>query len=165
VTVLPEPYGDERLFTMPNTSNDPDPSAVEPRRPVFTDEIGVQLTPKAATNAFARLAKKAKIGTTSLHSARHRAATQLIAAGIGVTTTASILGHTNANVTLSLYSHVVEGAERPAMDVLGGRLEQMRDHVVAIEEGSAWQPNGNRGRFGKEKSPCYRAFNGCGDRI
>jgi integrase len=30
----------------------------DPRRPVFTDEMGVQLSPKAATNAFARIATK-----------------------------------------------------------------------------------------------------------
>jgi integrase len=113
---------------------------VDPRRPVFTNEIGVQLTPKAATNAFARIARKAQIGTTSLHSTRHTAATQLIAAGIDVTTTASILGHTTPNITLALYSHVIEGAERVAMDVLGARLEKMRVHQSAIEQ----DPNGNR---------------------
>jgi len=69
------------------------------------------LTPKAATNAFVRIAKKAGIGTTSLHSTRHTAATQLIATGIDITTTAAILGHTTTNVTLALYTHVVEGAE------------------------------------------------------
>ena len=113
---------------------------VDDRRPLFTDEIGHQLTPKAATNAFARIAKKAGIGTTSLHSTRHTAATQLIAAGIDITTTAAILGHTTPNVTLALYSHVVEGAERSAMDVLADRLEKMRDLVPTIEENS----DGNR---------------------
>jgi integrase len=102
----------------------------DPRRPVFTDEIGVQLSPKAATNAFARLARKAGIGTTALHSTRHTAATHLIAGGIDVTTTAAILGHSTPTVTLSIYSHVVEGNESAAMDVLGDRLEQMRNRVV-----------------------------------
>jgi len=103
-------------------------------------ETQMLLTPKAATNAFVRIAKKAGIGTTSLHSTRHTAATQLIAAGIDITTTAAILGHTTPNVTLALYSHVVEGAERSAMDVLADRLEKMRDLVPTIEENS----DGNR---------------------
>lgn len=64
---------------------------------------------EAETNAFARLAKKAGIGTTSLHSTRHTAATHLIAGGIDVTTTAAILGHSTPTVTVSIYSHVVEG--------------------------------------------------------
>ena len=108
----------------------------DPRRPVFTDEIGVQLSPKAATNAFARLAGKAGIGTTALHSTRHTAATHLIAGGIDVTTTAAILGHSTPTVTLSIYSHVVEGNESAAMDVLGDRLEQMRNRVVDALENS-----------------------------
>jgi integrase len=102
----------------------------DPRRAVFTDEMGVQLSPKAATNAFARIATKAGIGTTSLHSTRHTAATHLIAGGIDVTTTAAILGHSTPTVTLSIYSHVIEGNESAAMDVLGDRLEQMRSRVV-----------------------------------
>jgi integrase len=48
---------------------------VDATSPVFTDELGRRLTPKAATNAFARLAKKAGVTTTSLHSARHTMAT------------------------------------------------------------------------------------------
>jgi integrase len=97
---------------------------VDPLGPVFTDEFGARLSPKAATNAFARLAKTAKVSTTSLHATRHTAATNLIAGGVDVTTAASLLGHVNANVTLSLYSHVVEGADRAAVDVLAERLER-----------------------------------------
>jgi integrase len=96
---------------------------VDPQGPVFTDELGDGLTPKAATNAFARLAKAAKVSTTSLHAARHTAATELIAAGTDIRTTASILGHSTANVTLSTYAHVVEGATRKAMDALAERLD------------------------------------------
>jgi hypothetical protein len=107
---------------------------------VFTDEIGRQLTPKAATNGFARLAQKASIGTTSLHGARHTAATHLIAGGIDVTTTAAILGHATPTATLSIYSHVVEGNESAAMDVLGERLEQMRSRVIdALERTDGYQ--------------------------
>jgi len=78
---------------------------------------------------FARVAAKAGIGTTSLHSTRHTAATQMIAGGVDIRTAASILGHSTPNVTLALYAHVVEGAERAAMDLLEGRLEKMRTHV------------------------------------
>jgi integrase len=91
-------------------------------QPVFTDKLGMRLTPKAATNAFCRLATTAKLSTTSLHAARHTAATNLIAGGVDVRTTAGLLGHTTPNVTLALYSHVVEGAERAAVDLLGERL-------------------------------------------
>jgi Phage integrase family len=64
---------------------------------------------------------KAELTTTSLHATRHTAATNLIAGGVDIRTAASVLGHVNANVTLSIYAHVVEGAERAAVDVLAGR--------------------------------------------
>lgn len=100
--------------------------------PVFMDELGNRLSPKAATNAYARIAKNAKISNTSLHATRHTAATNLIAGGIDVRTTANLLGHANPSITLSLYSHVVEGAERNAVDVLARRLNSMERENVAL---------------------------------
>ena len=127
---------------------------VNDRHPVFTDEFGVQKSPKAATNGFARVAAKAGIGTTSLHSTRHTTATQLIAGGVDIRTTASILGHTTPNVTLSLYAHVVEGADRAAMDLLEGRLEKMRHpDALAGEAESARHANGMRAQFKQPKKP------------
>ncbi len=92
--------------------------------PVFTDELGERQTPKSATNAIARLANVAGVPTTSLHALRHTAATLLIGSGVDVRIAASILGHANASVTLGVYSHVVAGAERSAIDLLGSRLER-----------------------------------------
>jgi integrase len=96
----------------------------DPTRPIFTDELGKRLSPKAATNAFARLAKKAGISTTSLHSTRHTTATALVRAGVDLRTVSSIMGHSNASVTLAIYSHVVEGAERAAVALLESRLKR-----------------------------------------
>jgi integrase len=96
----------------------------DPADPVFTDELGVRLSPKAATNAYARLAKRAGISTTRLYDLRHTAATHLIAGGVDVRTAASVLGHANASVTLSVYSHVIDGAERAAIDELSDRLDR-----------------------------------------
>jgi hypothetical protein len=48
----------------------------------------------------------------------------------------------------------------------------IRNHAAGVDDecnrgvpSAEGPPNGYRGRFGKEKSPCYRAFNGCADRI
>lgn len=97
---------------------------VEPSAPVFTSEIGERLTPKSATNAFARLAKLAKVSTTSLHALRHTAASFIIGSGIDARTAATILGHANPSVTLNTYSHTLKGAEAAAIDVLAERLER-----------------------------------------
>jgi site-specific recombinase XerD len=97
---------------------------VDPAEPILTDKFGGRLTPKAATNAFSRLATSANLSTTSLHAARHTAATNLIAGGVDLRTAAGLLGHTTPNVTLALYSHIVEGAERSAVDILCDRLSR-----------------------------------------
>ena len=59
-----------------------------------------------------------------MHALRHTAATLLIGSGVDVRTAAAVLGHANASVTLGVYSHVVAGAERSAIDILASRLER-----------------------------------------
>ncbi|MDH2910772.1 MAG: tyrosine-type recombinase/integrase [Candidatus Eremiobacteraeota bacterium] len=92
---------------------------------VFADELGQRVTPKSATNAFARLAEKAKISTTRLHDLRHTAATTLLVNGVDVRTTAGVLGHSTPNVTLSTYAHLVANAQRSAVDSLGDSIEKL----------------------------------------
>jgi site-specific recombinase XerD len=70
---------------------------------IFADELGRRVTPMAATCAFDRIARKAGISTTSLHSLRHTAATTLLVAGVDVRTTAGVLGHASPSITLSTY--------------------------------------------------------------
>jgi integrase len=92
---------------------------------LFTDELGHRLTPRAATNAFARLAVKAGISTTRLHDTRHTAATAMLSNGVDPTTAAAILGHSSPTVTLQIYSHLVPGAQRGALDRLGEHIEAL----------------------------------------
>lgn len=91
---------------------------------VFTNELGERLSPKAATNAFARLAKSAKVSTTALHALRHTAASFIIGSGVDARTAATILGHANPSVTLNTYAHSLKGAEAAAIDVLADRLSR-----------------------------------------
>ncbi len=57
---------------------------------------------------------------------------------------AGVLGHSNANVTLSIYAHLVADAQRAAIDGLGERLERIS--AAAVNGGSApdFQADGNR---------------------
>jgi hypothetical protein len=79
----------------------------------------------AATNGFARLARKAQLSTTRLHDARHTAATTMLSKGVDPTTAAAILGHSSPTVTLQVYSHLVPGAQQGAMKQLGEHLEAL----------------------------------------
>jgi integrase len=92
---------------------------------VFATPRGGRITPMSATKAFVRLAKEAHISTTRLHDTRHTAATHLLVSGTDVRTTAGVLGHATANVTLSIYAHLVGDAQRAAIDGLGARLERI----------------------------------------
>jgi integrase len=91
----------------------------EDRGWVFADELGACISPMAATDAYARIAQKAKISSTRLHDMRHTAATTLLLSGVDVRTVAGILGHSVATTTLSIYAHVMVDAERDAVDLLG----------------------------------------------
>jgi integrase len=99
----------------------------DPSEPIFTNEFGDRLTPQAATTAFKKIARQAGVAVGSLHSLRHSAATHLLASGVDVATTAGVLGHANASVTLNVYGHVLGDGLRSATDRLGARLEKIRD--------------------------------------
>jgi integrase len=92
---------------------------------VFATPLGRRITPMSATKAFVRLAKAARISTTRLHDTRHTAATHLIVGGTDVRTTASVLGHTTPNITLSIYAHLVADVQRAAIERLSATLERI----------------------------------------
>jgi hypothetical protein len=80
--------------------------------------LGQRVTPKSATNAFARIAEKAKISTTRLHD-------PLLVNGVDVRTTAGVLGHSTPNVTLTTCAHLAANARRSAVDSLGDSIEKL----------------------------------------
>lgn len=96
---------------------------------IFADAVGVRTSPMAATNAYARLARKAAISSTRLHDARHTAATTLLTAGVDVRTTAGILGHASPVVTLTTYAHLLDEAQRAGVERLGAAVEQAAERA------------------------------------
>ncbi len=92
---------------------------------VFTNNLGERITPMAATKAFGKIARAAGLSTQRLHDTRHTAASHLIADGNDVRTVAGVLGHESANITLSIYSHLLGNAIGEATDRLGERMEKI----------------------------------------
>jgi len=81
--------------------------------------------PSRVTASFIKL--RDSLGTTTrLHDLRHFAATQLLAAGLPVTTVAGRLGHTDATTTLSIYAHFVEASDREAAQTIAHVLAKPR---------------------------------------
>jgi integrase len=89
---------------------------------VFADELGQPLHPRSVTSAFTCAARRLGLGTTSVHSLRHTCASWMIGGGVDVRTTAGVLGHSSANVTLAIYSHLLAGAQTKAVEVVADRL-------------------------------------------
>jgi integrase len=56
------------------------------------------------------------------HDLRRASATGLVAAGVDVKTAQSVLGHTDARVTLDLYAQVVTEQQQAAADAMAARF-------------------------------------------
>ena len=84
---------------------------------MFANELGQPLRPNDFTKAFRKIAKRAGV-QKRLHDARHWTASHLLAAGVDVRTTATLLGHSSPQTTLNVYAHQLVGLTGPAMDKL-----------------------------------------------
>jgi integrase len=86
-------------------------------------------THSAATNAagMGRLAEDEASGRRhyvglGFHDLRRASATSLVAAGVDVKTAQTVLGHSDAQLTLDHYAQVVTEQQRAAADAMGARF-------------------------------------------
>ena len=84
----------------------------------IVSENGVPLMPYQIRSHWARAVKRAGLPSITPHGARHSGATNMIAAGVPVTTVQRILGHTSASMTMNRYVHAREDDMQGAMDTL-----------------------------------------------
>lgn len=71
---------------------------------------------------FQPILTKAGLAHHKLYSLRHSCATLLLAQGVNIKIIQERLGHSDVNLTLSTYSHVLEGMQEKATDELGSLL-------------------------------------------
>ncbi|WP_369053884.1 tyrosine-type recombinase/integrase [Kineococcus terrestris] len=74
---------------------------------VFAQITGRPIDPRADWGAWKRLLAQAGVRDARLHDARHTAATLLLQQGVPARVAMQILGHSQINLTLGTYSHVV----------------------------------------------------------
>lgn len=88
---------------------------------VFSPELdgSKPFRPDNVTGFFIRVRDGLGLPGVRLHDLRHFTATQLIGAGVDVRTVAGRLGHSDASVTLRVYSHVLEERDRAAASIMG----------------------------------------------
>jgi integrase len=89
---------------------------------VFQNHVGGTIRPNRASEVFRELAERAGTSTKRLHALRHTSVSWLIAAGVDVRTVAALAGHSSPTVTLSVYSHLVAGAQAKAVTAIDDRL-------------------------------------------
>ena len=88
---------------------------------VFSPDVdcSTPYNPETLTALFGRCRDKIGHPDLRLHHLRHFSATQLIAAGVDVRTVAGRLGHSSPSITLNVYSHFIENADREAARRMG----------------------------------------------
>ena len=86
---------------------------------VFPDELGGPLWRSRIRRDFKRLLAKAGLpNALRFHDLRHSAASLLLAEGVPVKVVSEMLGHSDVKMTLSIYAHVIEGAQEQAASAM-----------------------------------------------
>lgn len=88
---------------------------------VFTTRRGTPIEPRNATRSFKRLLARAGLRPMRFHDLRHSCATLLLVQGVSPRVVMEILGHSQINVTMNTYSHVLPSLQREA----AARLDEL----------------------------------------
>jgi len=96
----------------------------DPSEWVFTDKIGRPWRPDGITYRFTKAVKKAGLPSTHIKGLRHAHATALLMTGAHPKVVQERLGHASIKVTMDIYSSVLPGIQREAID----RLANIIDH-------------------------------------
>lgn len=85
---------------------------------VFCREDGEFIDPKTFQDFFKRVLKLSGVSDRNVHALRHTFATRALEARIPVKVVSQILGHSNIQITLDTYSHVLPELQEEAMEKL-----------------------------------------------
>jgi integrase len=96
--------------------------------------------PDNVTGFFIRVRDSLGFGDVRLHDLRHFTATELIGAGVDVRTVAERLGHSDASLTLRVYSHAIRERDRAAAEVIGRVLGPARRPAARLEAAQLLPP-------------------------
>jgi integrase len=83
---------------------------------IFCTDFGKPLDPMNAYHRFHKALDKASLPRIRQHDLRHTAATLMLSEGIHPKVVQEMLGHSNINLTLATYSHVLPTMQRDAAD-------------------------------------------------
>jgi integrase len=88
----------------------------------FTDEIGQPLRPDGLTLRFTSKVRALGLPATDIKGLRHAHATALLRAGVHPKVVQERLGHSSISVTMDIYSSVLPGMQREAVEKLAAMM-------------------------------------------
>ena len=86
---------------------------------VFTASNGQRMDPSSISNWLNKFCEEKGLPHIQPHAFRHTAASNMIANGVDIVTTAAELGHANASTTTTIYAHQIAVARAKATNVRG----------------------------------------------
>lgn len=89
---------------------------------VFSNADGQPIDPSVLSHNFARIAKRAGLKNMRFHDLRHTFASLTLLKGAKPKVISEALGHSSVAFTMDTYSHIIEGMQSEAMELLDGVL-------------------------------------------
>lgn len=83
---------------------------------IFPSSIGTPMSQSNLHREFKLLLQEAKLPDIRFHDLRHTAASLMLKQGVSVKVVQERLGHSDAAMTLNVYSHVIPGMQREAAE-------------------------------------------------
>jgi integrase len=89
---------------------------------VFPSRIGTPLEPDNLRRSWGRIRKAAKLGDVRFHDIRHTCESLLLDLGVPPPIVRDIVGHSDIEVTMTIYAHAALDEKRKALKKLGDAL-------------------------------------------
>ena len=81
---------------------------------MFPSSIGTPMDPHNLIHRFKQLLEEAGLPNIRFHDLRHTAATLMLKQGVSIKVVQERLGHSDAAMTLNVYSHTIPGMQEEA---------------------------------------------------
>ena len=101
---------------------------------VFTTAQGTPISPRNVNRSLKAILKRAGIPHLRVHDLRHSAATFAIADGVPAPYVQKMLGHSNVQTTLSVYTKIVPGVLQQATGTLDRVTKPTQKPAMATEQ-------------------------------
>ena len=85
---------------------------------VFASDKGKPLDACTVTHNYARIVRRAGLGSCRFHDLRHTFASIMLMKGAPAKVISECLGHASVAFTMDVYSHLLQGMQRDAMNLL-----------------------------------------------